>query len=299
MSDFSHLLIVERGTAVEDGALVIEHVVAQAVVERGAQREAFVIEVEEDVTVNVGIGVANDDLVGLVDLAVAVQVGKVNVAGLEILLGTGLVDNIEVSSLSFIRGGEHPQRLVAIEHADRVAHSGEDVVGAVDRRGIVAVSQFLHLILVMAYGSTDFHVPVTGRDGLAAEGSLETAVLHLAVVGPVVVDTADGVLKRLQGQQVLGSVEEVVNLGAQAVLQEVGLQAGVELRRGLPLDFLVTHVGKLHTYLSVVIAHGVERCAGGVVADTVVTAHVVANIEAQVVDAAVFGEPFLVGHHPA
>ena len=82
-------------------------------------------------------------------------------------------------------------------------------------------------------------------------------------------------------------------------MQEIALKAEVQLRCRLPLDFLVTHIGELHTYLGVVVAHGVERGAGSIVRDAVVTAHVEACVQAQVVDACRLGEPILVGQHPA
>ena len=79
-------------------------------------------------------------------------------------------------------------------------------------------------------------------------------------------------------------MDKVVGTQTQAVVEEVGLQTDIQFRRGLPLDLLVTHIGELHTDLAVVVAHGIERGAGGVVADAVVTAHVEADIQAQVVD---------------
>ena len=151
----------------------------------------------------------------------------------------------------------------------------------------------------MTDGSTNLQTQVVSDNGFAVNAHLETGILDLTVVGPVVVDTADGVLKRLQGQQVLGAVDEVVGTQTQTVVEEVGLQTDIQFRRGLPLDLLVTHIGELHTDLAVVVAHGIERGAGGVVADAVVTAHVEADIQAQVVDGRVLREPVLVAHHPA
>ena len=299
MCDFCHLLVVERRTAVEDRALVVEHIVAQTVVEVHTQGEALPTEVEEDVTKEVGIGVADDALVGSVDLAVVVQILEEHVTCSEILTCTGLVDNIEVGSLCGLGRGEDALGLVAVEHAHGVTHSGQDVVVAIDRRGVVAVGQRLDLVLIVTDGSTNLQTQVVGGNGFAVNAHLETSVLDLTVVGPVVVDTADGVLKRLQGQQVLGAMDEVVGTQTQTVVEEVGLQTDIQFRRGLPLDLLVTHIGELHTNLAVVVAHGIKRGAGSVVADAVITAHVEADIQAQVVDGRVFREPVLVAHHPA
>ena len=142
-------------------------------------------------------------------------------------------------------------------------------------------------------------MPVLHGDRLAADSDLKTGVAQLAVVGPVVVDTADGVLEALQCQQVFRAMYEIVGFDAQAVVEEVSFEADIELRRRFPLDFLVTDVGQLGTNLRLVIADSAERGAGGIIADAVVTAHVEARIQAQIADQPGLGEPVLVGQHPA
>ena len=98
-------------------------------------------------------------------------------------------------------------------------------------------------------------MPVLQGHGLAIEAELKTSVAQFAVVGPIVVDTADGVLETLQSQQVLRVVDIIVDIHAQAVVQEVGLQADIELMSSLPLDFLVAHIGQLDTDFSIVVAN--------------------------------------------
>ena len=142
-------------------------------------------------------------------------------------------------------------------------------------------------------------MPVFQCNGLAAEPKLKTGVLDLAVIRPIVVDTTDGVLETLQSQQVLGVVDIVVHIHAQTVLEEMGLQTDIVFRGGLPLDLLVTHIGELHTDLRIVVAHGVERGAGSIVADAVVTAHIETCVQTEVVDTGILREPLLVSQHPA
>ena len=86
----------------------------------------------------------------LVNLVVAVQVGEVDVASLEILLVASGINDIKVGILRIFGGREHALGLVSVEHADGIAHGCQDVVHTIDGRGVVAVSQRLHLVLVMA-----------------------------------------------------------------------------------------------------------------------------------------------------
>ena len=160
MGNLGHLLVVERRTTIQDRALIVVHIITQTVVEGHAQRETLPVEVKEDISVDIRIGIADDGLVALVNLVVTVQVIENHVASLEILLGTSLVDQEETCSLCIGSSREHALGLVTIEHTDRVAYRRQNIVGAIDRRGVVAISQGLHLILVVAYSSTDLQVPV-------------------------------------------------------------------------------------------------------------------------------------------
>ena len=94
-------------------------------------------------------------------------------------------------------------------------------------------------------------------------------------------------------------MDEVVGIKAQTVVQEVGLQTDIELRRGLPLNLLITYIGELCTNLLIVVANSIERSACCIVADVVITTHIEARIQAQVVDTSILGEPILVREHPA
>ena len=94
-------------------------------------------------------------------------------------------------------------------------------------------------------------------------------------------------------------MEEVVELHTQTVVQQIALQTDVELLGAFPLNLVITHIGELCTDGSGIIAdRGIAgtRC---IIADTVVTAHVEAGIQAKIVDKACLGEPAFVGHHPA
>ena len=150
----------------------------------------------------------------------------------------------------------------------------------------------------MAYAGSNLHPPVLGDDRLEVDHSLEALVLQRTAIAPVVVDAAHGVGERLQHQEVVGLVDEVVEADAQTVVQQVALKSDVELMGGLPLNLVVTDVGQLKANGRVVVLHGGVAGAGSIVGDVVVAADVVAGIQAQVVDACMLGEPLLVGEHP-
>ena len=132
MAYLSHLLVVECSTAVEDRALVVVDIVTQAVVEVHTQRKALPVKIQEDITIDVGIGIANDGLITLINLAVIVQVFEVDVARCEVVLGTRLVKNIEVGSLGISRRREDTLCLIAVEHTHGVANRRQYILVAVD-----------------------------------------------------------------------------------------------------------------------------------------------------------------------
>ena len=142
-------------------------------------------------------------------------------------------------------------------------------------------------------------MPVFHDDRLAVDTNLEASVAQLAVVSPIVVDTTNGVLETLESQQVLCVMDEVVEGSTQAVLKEVSLQADIELRRRLPLNFLVTDIRELHANLGIVETNGVERSACSIVADAIITADIEACVQTQVVDTAMLGEPRFISQHPS
>ena len=244
----------------------------------------------KDVAIDVGVGIADDGLVGFGDLSVLVQVHEVHIACEELMRVTGIVDRIEVAvrscctSLSI--GSEDAFRLISVEQCHRIAHLREDIVLAIDgRERIEALRQLGHLILIVAHGSAHLDAPILCDNRLGSDGGLEALILQLATITPVEVDTSDGVGEGLLCQEVIGLVEEVVELHAQAVVQQIALQSDVELLGRLPLDLIVTDVGELGTDGVGVVANGSVAGAGGIVADAVVTADVEASIHAQVVNA--------------
>ena len=160
MGNLGHLLIVERRTTIEDRTLIVVHIITQTVVERHTQCEALPVEIKEDISIDIRIGVANDGLVALINLMVIVQIIKDHVTSLEILLSTSLVNQVEACGLCIGCGREHALGLVTIEHTHGVAYRGQDIVLAINRRGVVAIGQCLHLVLVVAHGSTNLQMPV-------------------------------------------------------------------------------------------------------------------------------------------
>ena len=62
----------------------------------------------------------------------------------------------------------------------------------------------------MAYRSSNLHVPILAYNRLEGDCRLKALVLQLAAVAPVAVDTTDRIREALQGKQVVGLVQEVV-----------------------------------------------------------------------------------------
>ena len=307
-------LVVEVVATLEDAALIVEHVVAQGVVEAHVERQVLPRDVSEDVAIDVRVGIADDGHVGLTNLAIAIDVLVGHIACAEVLAGTRLVDQVEIAALTgSLRigiGGEDTLGAIAIEHAHGLAHDGGNVVGAIDGGGeslgrkcavdidLTVVGQRLHLVDIVTHTCTKLDVEVTRDDGLARDGQFEARVVERAAIAPVVVDTGHGVLKALQGEQVAGVVHEVVEVNAQTVVQQVGLEADVHLAGLLPADFLVADVVELGSRRLIQVLGDAERRAGRIVVDVVVAAEVEASLYEQVVDGLRLGEPSLVGKCP-
>ena len=194
------------------------------------ERQVLPLDVGEDVTIDVGVGIADDGLVSLADLAVAVDVDEAHVAGLEILVCAGGIGQVEVATLTgskgFLVGGQHTVGLVAVEHTCGLSHDGSDVVDAVDAGNIALcrlltvnvnlriVGQRLHLILIMASADAHLHIQVVHDDGLTRHRHLEALIVERTAVAPVISDTGYGIVELLQREQVLGVVHIEVEVDA-------------------------------------------------------------------------------------
>lgn len=72
--------------------------------------------------------------------------------------------------------------------------------------------------------------------------------------GPILVDTRDRIVEGHHRKQVIGFVYKEVKVDAHAVVEQIRLQADVELLGSLPLDLVVTDIGELETNGTVVEA---------------------------------------------
>ena len=145
----------------------------------------------EDVTIDVGVGVANDDAVVVVDLMVAVQVDETHVAGSEgHVIHTVVGQHVEGSLLGFLRSREDTVGAVAIELVDGLSDLGTDG-GTVDLvvNILCIVGQFGNLVLVVAHAGTKLPLPVLQGNGLDRGGDVVALVLQLTAVAPVLIQT--------------------------------------------------------------------------------------------------------------
>ena len=218
-----------------------------------------------------------------------------HVAGNEVMGDLCIIDHIEVVAIASLLGGivisKYTCCLIAIEQGYGVAYGSEDIVSAVDRRGVVAIGQTGHLVLIVSYRCANLHIPVLCHYGLEGHHGLIARVLQLTAITPIAIDTADGAGEALQGQQIISVVDKVVNIQTEAVIEEIALKSEVHLLRILPLYLVITDVGQLSTDSTGIKAHGSVTGTGSIVADTVVSTHVKSGIQTQIVDTIVFGEP--------
>ena len=263
----------------------------------------FPIDRRKDVAIDIGIGIANDHLVFLVDDTIVVSIGEMDIARYEVLGVAGGILHVEVAILAggtcLCIGGKDALGLVSIEQSHGVAHGCEDVVIAINRRGIVAIRQLLHLVGIMSHAGSYLHMPVLADDGLARNGEFKALVLQFSTISPIGIDTADGVLEGHQGEQVGGAVDVIVEVNAHTIVQQVALEADVKLLAGFPFNLVVTDIGELQTRGDVIETHGGEAGTCGIVANVVIATHVKATLQAEIVDTGMFGEPLLIGHHPS
>ena len=187
-------LVVEITASLKQAALVVEDIIAQRVVEAYVERQVLPGDIGKDVTIDVGIGVANDGLVGLTDFSVTIDVNKLDITSLEVLLGSSAIGQEEVTLAACRRCllviGQHSGGLVSVEHAGSLAHNGGNVVGAVDRRGItlcrllstdiqhIVIRQRLHLVDIVAGTGANLYIHLACDDWFGCDGNLETAIVE-------------------------------------------------------------------------------------------------------------------------
>ena len=151
----------------------------------------------------------------------------------------------------------------------------------------------------MAYRCTHLNGEVAGHNRFGGDGGLKALVLERAAIAPVVVDTCNGVLEMLQGEQVAGMMAIIVEVDAHTMVEQAGLEAQVPLAGLFPRDTLVADIVELGSRGAPQVFAHAKRGAGCIVAYIIVTAEVPSGTQQQVVDDAVLGEPRLVADHPA
>ena len=225
-----------------------------------------------------------------------------NIARTEVVHSACLVNHIKVITLVCLLGfsicREDACGLITEEHANRIANGSDDVLVAIDGRGEISVRKLRHLVLVVTDCSADFHVPILADDWLEGNAYFSTHIAKASTIAPVVVDTTDRVVERLERKEVLGVVNVEIYACTDAVVHEVTLNTYVELRGGFPLDVVVSDVRELQTCCTVIVFHSGKAGASSVVRNVVVTAHVEACVDAEVIDSIGFREPLFVREHP-
>ena len=93
-------LVVEVAATLKDATLIVEDIVAQRVVEAEREGEVLPHDISEDITIDVGVRIANDGLILFTNLAIAIEVGIVGVAGMEVLASTCIVEDVQITTIT-------------------------------------------------------------------------------------------------------------------------------------------------------------------------------------------------------
>ena len=131
----------------------------------------------------------------------------------------------------------------------------------------------------MSYAGTHLPLEVLQGKHLSYDAHVEAVVFHGAVVAPVLPQSRH-ILQGLIHQQMANVAVEPVDTQVQAVGQEVGFEAKVQPRGGLPLQAGVADILERQSRDVLQEVVGGEIAACGMIVDVVVTADVVACGEA-------------------
>ena len=225
------------------GIAVIDDIVAEDAVEEYRHIEILVAERQVETGRKIGVRVADDAAVPVVDGVIAVQVHVFEFTGQVLAVGThktgvlalldDAVDPVAVEDVHRITDGvdariavEHRQRLAA----DLVLHTREVIGAQAARNGVAQVG---HLVAVAREDECRGERGVLPADDVAVERELESAVADIAVVDPHLVITARQ-RQVLLAQQVGGVLVVVIHRQAQAALEEGQVDAQVPLTGRFP-----------------------------------------------------------------
>ena len=230
---------------------------------------------------------------------VTVKVGKVYVAGTEVVLvNTIVAQDIQTGSLCLLSRREYPQCLIAVESIGRLAYLGADG-GAIDLAvhilGIVC--QFGNLVFVVTQATAHLQLPVFEIKHLEGDIDIETGILQFAAVRPVLVKSGEET-QRLLCQQVVCPALECVERQGHPVIQQTGFQSGIDTACGLPLYLGVSDAAERQLCNGMQVLLCAEVAAGSIVIDIIVAADIVAGSKTQVVKAFDLGQPRLIAHDP-
>ena len=160
-----------------------------------------------------------------------------------------------------------------------------------------AVRQFGELVNVVTHAGSHAPVPVVAGDEVCADVDVESLILKLTAVAPVLGNTCQEV-GATQGEQVTGPGIEIVESCGEAIVEETALDAGVEATSGFPLEFGVTDVLETQGRRSAEEKAALKVALRSVVGQTIVTAETITSLQLQVVHSSDV-EPALIGNYPS
>ena len=97
----------------------------------------------------------------------------------------------------------------------------------------------------MTHAGTNLHVEVLGNDGLTRYGEFKSRIVERTAIAPIVVDTCYGVVEALQGEQVAGMAQIVIQIHTHTIVQPIRLQSHIKLPGLLEGNLIVTDIVEL------------------------------------------------------
>ena len=149
----------------------------------------------------------------------------------------------------------------------------------------------------MPQATAHLQLPVLEIKHLEGDIDIETGILQLAAVRPVLVQSGEET-QRLLCQQVVCPALECVERQGHSVIEQTGFQSYIETVCGLPLYLGVTDAAERQLCNGMQILLCAEIAAGSVVVDIIVAADIVAGSKTQVINAFDLGQPRLIAHDP-
>ena len=239
-------LVEEVAAALQLTTQVVVDVVAPRVAQLCIEGQTTVAQSGEDVTIEIGVGVADDNLVPIVDGRVIVLIDKDDVAGTEVAAAARSQHIIESCGLSFGSSGIDTSRAVAIEDASRTSY-GCQHLAAVKLRGEITVGKRGNAVAVSGCREPCLPRPIAGSQQFDVQTDVGSHILQSSLVAPIVVLSRQ-FRKALQGEQIRGKALKNIQRQTKTIVPGHQVHTRTQSARGFPLQGIVSDSIKAQSY---------------------------------------------------